>query len=107
MKTGTACTLTTMGRDDPLYVWFGHTSLVVEDTRSGREVMYDFGIISFEEGFYRAFALGRMWYLTWATDAKMRIAMASSDQRDISTVELNTASESHSRGSEAPEHGNR
>lgn len=80
--------LTTMGRDDPLYVWFGHTSLVVEDTRSGREVMYDFGIISFEEGFYRAFALGRMWYLTWATDAKMRIAMASADQRDISTVEL-------------------
>jgi len=80
--------LTTMGRDDPLYVWFGHTSLVVEDTKSGREVMYDFGIISFEEGFYRAFALGRMWYLTWATDAKMRIAMASADQRNISTVEL-------------------
>ncbi|MBN2860689.1 MAG: DUF4105 domain-containing protein [Sphaerochaetaceae bacterium] len=81
--------LTTMGRDDPLYVWFGHTSLVVEDTKSGREVMYDFGIISFEEGFYRAFALGRMWYLTWATDANMRVAMASADQRNISTVELN------------------
>lgn len=80
--------LTTMGRDDPLYVWFGHTSLVIEDTESNRQVMYDFGIISFEEGFYRAFALGRMWYLTWATDANMRIAIASGEQRDISTVEL-------------------
>ncbi len=80
--------LTTMGRGDPLYVWFGHTSLVIEDTVSDRQVMYDFGIISFEKGFYQAFALGRMWYLTWATDAKMRVAMASTEQRNISTVEL-------------------
>ncbi len=81
--------LTTMGRDDPLYVWFGHTSLIVEDTQTGRSVMYDFGIVSFEDGFYRQFALGRLWYLTWATDARMRISIAQDEQRDISQVELN------------------
>ncbi len=85
--------LETMGRDDPLYVWFGHTSLVVEDTVTEREVMYDFGIVSFDDGFYTSFALGRLWYLTWATDAKMRLNLAVQEERDVSRVQLNLPQE--------------
>ncbi len=80
--------LVTIGRGDPLYIWFGHTSLVVADRESGREVMYDFGIFSFSEGFYTSFALGRLWYETWATDAPMRVTLAAEEEREVSRIYL-------------------
>lgn len=81
--------LSTMGRGDPLYVWFGHSALVVTDNSTGRSVMYDYGIFSFDEGFYTTFALGRLWYESWATDTQMRFRLAKEEERDISLVHLN------------------
>ena len=81
--------LSTMGRGDPLYVWFGHSAIVVDDAQTQRSVMYDYGIFSFDEGFYRTFALGRLWYESWATDTLMRFRLAKDENRDISLVHLN------------------
>ena len=85
--------VSTMGRGDPLYVWFGHSAIVVKDNVNDRSVMYDYGIFSFSEGFYKTFALGRLWYESWATDTAMRFRLASSENRDISLVTLNLSGE--------------
>lgn len=81
--------LTTMGRGDPLYVWFGHSGLVVADNNQDRSVMYDYGIFSFNDDFYQTFALGRLNYEVWATSAPTRYAVARSENRDVSRITLN------------------
>ena len=80
--------LTTMGKGDPLYVWFGHTGLVVTDKRSDRSVMYDYGIFSFDDDFYQTFAMGRLNYEVWATSAEARYDLARSENRDISNITI-------------------
>ena len=80
--------LATMGKGDPLYVWFGHTGLVITDRRSNRSVMYDYGIFSFDDNFYQTFALGRLYYEVWATSAQARYAMAREEDRTVSVVTL-------------------
>ena len=80
--------LTTMGKGDPLYVWFGHTGLVVTDKRNDRSVMYDYGIFSFDDDFYQTFAMGRLNYEVWATSAEARYELAGSENRDISNITL-------------------
>lgn len=79
----------TMGRGDPLYVWFGHTGLVVVDKRINRSVMYDYGIFSFDDGFYQTFAMGRLLYEVWATSAPARYDQQVSNQRSITKLKLN------------------
>lgn len=81
--------LTTMGKGDPLYVWFGHSGLVVTDLRSGRSVMYDYGIFSFDDDFYQTFALGRLSYEVWATSAQARYDLAREEDRTVSEITLN------------------
>jgi hypothetical protein len=81
--------LTTMGRGDPLYIWFGHSGLVVTDRNSERSVMYDYGIFSFDDDFYQTFALGRLNYEVWATSAPARHALAIEEDRTTSSITLN------------------
>src|SRR5690554_2625162 len=81
--------VTTMGRGDPLYVWFGHSGLVVTDKIQDRSVMYDYGIFSFDDNFYQTFALGRLNYEVWATSALARYDLAKSEDREISIITLN------------------
>lgn len=80
--------LTTMGKGDPLYVWFGHTGLVVTDKRDNRSVMYDYGIFSFDDDFYQTFAMGRLNYEVWATSAEARYDLAQKENRDISNITI-------------------
>jgi len=79
----------TMGRGDPLYVWFGHTGLVVVDKRINRSVMYDYGIFSFDDDFYQTFAMGRLLYEVWATSAPARYDQQIANQRSITKLKLN------------------
>ncbi|MGI6466313.1 MAG: DUF4105 domain-containing protein [Sphaerochaetaceae bacterium] len=85
--------LITMGKGDQLYVWFGHTGIEIKDLISGQSVMYDFGIFSFNQGFYQTFALGNLNYEIWATSTEMRKQIAINEKRDISIVELNLSPE--------------
>ena len=53
--------LVTLEPGDPLYTWWGHAALVVEDRRSGYSLLYDYGNFSFrQEHFYTNFAQGRL-----------------------------------------------
>lgn len=81
--------LATLGKGDPLYVWFGHTALVITDLRSNRKIMYDYGIFSFSSGFYKSFIMGRMLYEVWATSAEGRYEEAMQEDRDIRIMTLN------------------
>ena len=80
--------LATMGKGDPLYVWFGHSGLVVTDLRNNRKVMYDYGVFSFDNDFYRTFIMGRMFYQVWATSAEARFAQAREEDRDLRLITL-------------------
>ena len=59
-----------IGPGDELYFWWGHIGLVVEDRRTDRARIYDWGLFSFEnENFFVNFAFGRLIYstgVTWA-----------------------------------------
>lgn len=80
--------LVTMGKSDPIYVWFGHTALVITDMRNGNSVMYDYGIFSFGENFYWKFIRGRLYYEVWATSAQARYALAQEEDRDVRSMTL-------------------
>ena len=59
-----AVSLMIVGPGIPLYVWWGHIGLIVENEKEGWSYFYDFGNFSFEEDhFYRNFAMGRLYYL--------------------------------------------
>lgn len=81
--------LVTVGRGDPLYVWFGHTGLVVVDKRVNRSVMYDYGIFSFGDDFYQTFAMGRLNYQVWATSAIARYDQMVASERSVTKLKLN------------------
>jgi hypothetical protein len=62
--------LVTIDPGDEITMWWGHTAIIVEDTRSNTSVFYNYGIFSFEqENFYRNFAMGRLifWVGAWNT----------------------------------------
>lgn len=53
--------LVTIGTGGPLYTWWGHTGVIVEDLRQGRARFYNYGLFSFEEdNFFLNFARGRL-----------------------------------------------
>ncbi len=75
--------LVTIGRGDPLYAWFGHSSLVVVPPE-GTSVMFDYGIFNFKQDhFYRNFALGRLYYNVMGSAADWRLDEAVKEQRDV------------------------
>ncbi len=59
--------LITIEPGDALYSWWGHTAVVVEDTRTGFSRFYNYGLFSFEqENFFLNFAMGRLYFLVGA-----------------------------------------
>ena len=89
------CYLTTIGPGDPLYIWFGHTGLILENTQSERAVFYDFGNFSFKsDHFYRNFAMGRLIYFSVGVSAKAYLNYIVSENRDVTIQTLNLSEES-------------
>ncbi len=84
--------LITLSKDDPIYSWFGHAGLLVE--AEGKEpVLYDWGLFSFEPGFYLDFVLGKLWYLCGRTYADDVFNPAIQAKRSIRKIELNLSAE--------------
>lgn len=55
--------LVTIGPGVPLYAWWGHSGMIVEDRRTGISRFYDYGRFSFKQDhFYRNFAVGRLYF---------------------------------------------
>lgn len=62
--------LVTTGPGEEVYLWWGHTGLMVEELPSGRSSFYDFGVFSFEtENFFLNFLFGRLWYMVYRSSA--------------------------------------
>lgn len=53
--------LLTISQGNPLYSWFGHAGILVED-RSGYQILYDYGRFAFSADFYLNFIKGQLWY---------------------------------------------
>ena len=52
-----------MGPGDELYFWWGHIALIIEDSDTGQNRFFDYGVFSFHsENFFYNFAFGRLRY---------------------------------------------
>lgn len=88
----TKISLITLSKDDPLYSWFGHAGILIEE--DGKDpVLYDWGLFSFEPGFYLDFVLGKLWYLCGKTYADAVFNPAIQAKRSIRKIELNLSAE--------------
>ncbi len=81
--------LVTIGEGDPLYSWFGHSALLVE-APGYPAYFYDYGTFSFDaDGFYKNFALGRLWFCCNISYAAYELAYLEETGRPYSQVKLN------------------
>jgi Domain of unknown function (DUF4105) len=58
--------MVTFSPGDSLTEWWGHTALVVEDTKVGQARLYNYGMFGFSSGFLRNFLRGRLEF--WVQD---------------------------------------
>ncbi|MBX7096161.1 MAG: DUF4105 domain-containing protein [Myxococcaceae bacterium] len=58
--------MTTFGPGDTLTEWWGHSALVVRDTRLHQERLYNYGMFGFSTGFVHKFVQGRLEF--WVED---------------------------------------
>ncbi len=70
-------------------VWenFGHSAFVVE-LPSKEEISFDYGIFSFDDSFYKNFALGRLYYSVMISYAKNRVDQLINEDRSVFLLEL-------------------
>jgi hypothetical protein len=85
-----AVRLVTIGPSDPIYTWWGHSALIVEDRRLGVSRFYNYGLFSFEqESFVLNFAMGRLWFQVGASDTERELALYRYLGRSILIQTLN------------------
>lgn len=78
-----------MGPGTELYFWWGHVALIIEDSASGSENFYDWGIFSFEtDHFYSNFAFGRLFYRSGVSKADRNIEIYIKTNRDVTLYTL-------------------
>ncbi len=81
--------LVTIGPGDPIYSWWGHTALIVEDGRLGQARFYNYGLFSFDrKNFLLNFAMGRLWFEVGAGDPSRELDGYRRENRDIRTQTL-------------------
>jgi hypothetical protein len=86
--------LVTVGPGDELYSWWGHSAIVIEDTRDNTRILYDYGQFSFEkDDFLRNFIFGRLWFSVGRMSAKYALQFWESQNRYIGIQELNLSPE--------------
>ncbi len=90
--------LMTLGQGDPLYLWYGHVGIIVDDTLTDRSLMFDFGVFDFkQDNFYLNFSMGRLFYRVMASYAEQRINYAASSKRNTSMITLDLPPENKYR----------
>ena len=79
-----------VGPGDPIYTYWGHIGLAIEQTDTGESLFYDFGNFSFySENFYRDFAMGKMIYLGLKTPTDTFLRYSQMEDRDLTVYPLN------------------
>ncbi len=90
-----SASLIVIGPGDPIYTYWGHIGIAIENIESGENLFYDFGNFSFySDNFYSDFALGRMLYLGMATPTDVFLDYSMTENRDITIYPLNLDRES-------------
>jgi hypothetical protein len=78
-----------MGPGDELYFWWGHISLVVEDSRTRHGQFYDYGLFSFDnDNFFYNFAFGRLLYKCGVSSSERSFDVYKATNRDITVYTL-------------------
>lgn len=78
-----------VGPGDPLYTYWGHIGIAMENKTTGESLFYDFGNFSFySDNFYKDFAMGRMWYLGYVTPTDYFISYSLREDRELSIYPL-------------------
>jgi hypothetical protein len=86
--------LVIVGPGDPLYTYWGHIGIALENRETGEDLFYDFGNFSFySENFYQDFAMGRMMYLGFVTPTDYFISYSLKEDRDLRIYPLNLGDE--------------
>ena len=79
-----------VGPGDPIYTYWGHIGIAIDDPDSGISSFYDFGNFSFHsDNFYIDFAMGRMLYLGMETPTGYFISYSLTEDRDLIAYPLN------------------
>ena len=82
------------GPGDEIYIWWGHIGIVIEDTLSGKNQFFDWGVFSFDaEDFYYDFAFGRMLYCCMAKPAEYTLSRVIAENLDVTLYTLDLSPE--------------
>lgn len=82
--------LMTMGQGDMVWERYGHNAIGIRDSRAGTDVVYNWGLFSFDEpGFIWEFLSGEMMYWMGAENAATTIAQYRMLNRTVEVQELN------------------
>jgi hypothetical protein len=82
------------GPGTPIYSWWGHIGIIIENTTSADNRIVDYGIFSFEkENFFTNFAFGRLIYSCGSSPARNVINDYIAQNRDVTLYTLNVAPE--------------
>lgn len=83
--------LLVLGPGAPIYTWWGHTGIIIEDAMTQRSTFYDFGNFSFEEdNFYKNFLMGRLIYMSVGvpTELYLNHVLLENRELDIYTLDI-------------------
>ncbi|MCL2410231.1 MAG: DUF4105 domain-containing protein [Treponema sp.] len=79
-----------VGPGTPLYFWWGHIALVIEDSNTGRSYFYDYGIFSLDNDyFFQNFALGRLLFTSGVSSTERNIEVYRLTNRSLVFYTLN------------------
>lgn len=82
--------LMTMGQGDMVWERYGHNAIGIRDTRTGSDIVYNWGLFSFDEpGFLGKFVRGETMYWMGGQDAAATVAYYRSINRTVEVQELN------------------
>ena len=86
--------LVTIDPGDELYMWWGHTALIVEDLRLGAARFYNYGLFSFDQkNFFTNFAKGRLFFQVGASNPDWELSRYRAINRGIRIQVLNLTPE--------------
>jgi len=87
-----------IGPGTELYFWWGHIALIVENSASGQNNFYDYGLFSFDnENFFYNFAFGRLLYSCGVSSSQSNINVYKRTNRDIVIYTLDLPPETRVR----------
>ncbi len=78
-----------IGPADPIYSWWGHVAVIIENKASGAAKAYDYGNFSFDQdSFVRNFIMGRLYFLKAASNPARLLKYNAFLNRDITVYTL-------------------